>query len=1068
MSTENTFDQTSLGGAGLEARVAALERRLQTELERLARRDAVVAADRAKLWKVGNRRWELSSGRVREVTEQVSKLQSSLRAAERNRDQQVSRLQAELTAATKRVGVLERDLRRWVKLNGVSYINKEAVTSEMQFATDSGVAATPRSPRLVVSVTSTPWRMYDVHYALHSLLSQSLKPDKVVLWLGLELFPDGDADVPQSVLSLRDRGLEIEYCHDVRSFTKLVPALERYPEDIIVTADDDIFYPPDWLENLVTRHESVPDPHITAALARKVLLQDGTPEPYARWPIVGGGDAELGLLPMGVGGVLYPPRALDPQVLDEAAFMSLTPSADDLWFWAMAFRNGTPILPGLRTNESAVGQPPQPYNRGIGLTFVNPQRELGISGEATLGGTNVHDKNSAFFSSLVEEWPALAERLQERPPHVSALVVAHRSAAKLRASLNVLLSQELRNIEIIIARVPTEKDSVGIQSVVDEFSRRDPRVRVLPRAGMQSLAEALNAALATARGEYLAFFDSMSTIDTRYLARLYSSACREGSTLARALVGRENEEGVADHRANQLIRDRFDGSQLLAPDESPLLLEGALILRERIPGGGAGRFDVNASWFRAAYSWLAELLQVAGLVVPVTAVKYRQHDAGLIDPAMDSLRGFISRTEGYRTALDAVSQHPHFVRTILDEWFCVIENAAHRAPCGWSSQDVRLAVLDFVRAVSAVGPTTVNQDSPPWQALLEAESLDNYMDQRTSESLLVSVVVPILNDEVEIERWLTSIEQQKINGSCYEIVFVDCGSTDRSATILEQLARESSNVHFERRTMGSTQLSVFEALERGLAAARAPHVLIGNVRRPLDSAALRRLTSVASDNNLDLVIGVPEEKDPHSVEAWDWRLLPAPTSVARLNENVGLLHSIQLGVGTSLIRTEMLRATLEDDGEETGGCHQEREVMALLLGRAQGISYRKEIPVARRIESEPALTSSATATRLREFLSLRQRYIEFDGISFWIERVDEFVRRFFVWVANAPLPEEDEPDGELIDLLEEFFDVCDDLNLAHELEAIRSALPRAFRLRGANLLGKGADLLAVGSTGSVA
>lgn len=45
----------------------------------------------------------------------------------------------------------------------------------------------------------------------------------------------------------------------------------------------------------------------------------------------------------GVGGVIYPPNSLAPEVLDEEIFSSICPTADDVWFTAMAKKNGTPI-----------------------------------------------------------------------------------------------------------------------------------------------------------------------------------------------------------------------------------------------------------------------------------------------------------------------------------------------------------------------------------------------------------------------------------------------------------------------------------------------------------------------------------------------------------------------------------------------------------------------------------------------------------------------------------------------------------------------------------------------------
>ncbi len=45
----------------------------------------------------------------------------------------------------------------------------------------------------------------------------------------------------------------------MRPYKKLIPVLEKYPDDIIVTADDDIFYRPDWLKILYDEHLKSPD-----------------------------------------------------------------------------------------------------------------------------------------------------------------------------------------------------------------------------------------------------------------------------------------------------------------------------------------------------------------------------------------------------------------------------------------------------------------------------------------------------------------------------------------------------------------------------------------------------------------------------------------------------------------------------------------------------------------------------------------------------------------------------------------------------------------------------------------
>ena len=45
-------------------------------------------------------------------------------------------------------------------------------------------------------------------------------------------------------------GLEIRFVKDIGSYTKAIYAFKEFSESIIVTADDDIFYPKDWLKKL--------------------------------------------------------------------------------------------------------------------------------------------------------------------------------------------------------------------------------------------------------------------------------------------------------------------------------------------------------------------------------------------------------------------------------------------------------------------------------------------------------------------------------------------------------------------------------------------------------------------------------------------------------------------------------------------------------------------------------------------------------------------------------------------------------------------------------------------------
>ena len=93
------------------------------------------------------------------------------------------------------------------------------------------------TPKVIVSLTTYGRRVRKVHYTIISLLRQSYKPDMVILWLDNENW--NDQNLPNTLLKLKEKGLTIKYCADLKSYKKLIPALMEYPDSIIVTCDDD-------------------------------------------------------------------------------------------------------------------------------------------------------------------------------------------------------------------------------------------------------------------------------------------------------------------------------------------------------------------------------------------------------------------------------------------------------------------------------------------------------------------------------------------------------------------------------------------------------------------------------------------------------------------------------------------------------------------------------------------------------------------------------------------------------------------------------------------------------------
>lgn len=196
--------------------------------------------------------------------------------------------------------------------------------------------------RLVVSLTSHPPRYPTLGLTLKCLLTQTVTPDLVILWLA----PEDLEKLPQSIRDLeRDTCLEIRTCRDFRSYNKIVPTLADFPDAFVVTADDDVFYPARWLEQLVASW-SGNFRQIVCHRARRITRDaGGNWQPYKGWPLLRRERGQsTAYLPTGVGGVLYPPGSLDPEVLVSERFTTLCPNADDLWLYWMGRRAGATYL----------------------------------------------------------------------------------------------------------------------------------------------------------------------------------------------------------------------------------------------------------------------------------------------------------------------------------------------------------------------------------------------------------------------------------------------------------------------------------------------------------------------------------------------------------------------------------------------------------------------------------------------------------------------------------------------------------------------------------------------------
>lgn len=196
---------------------------------------------------------------------------------------------------------------------------------------------------VVVSLTSHGDRIYLAHLAIESIMQQTVKPNRIVLWLAEDEFKG--KTLPVALQMQQERGLEIAYCENLKSYKKLIPSLKRFPESCIITIDDDLAYNPDLLEKLISAHNDCPSTICASRIHGMLLDGPGKLKAYKDWQLCIEKCPEnnnMAFFTTG-GGVLFPPHCFNDEVFNKDVFMDICETADDVWFNVMRLLSGVEV-----------------------------------------------------------------------------------------------------------------------------------------------------------------------------------------------------------------------------------------------------------------------------------------------------------------------------------------------------------------------------------------------------------------------------------------------------------------------------------------------------------------------------------------------------------------------------------------------------------------------------------------------------------------------------------------------------------------------------------------------------
>ena len=225
---------------------------------------------------------------------------------------------------------------------------RKALKKEERAVKQKHYAALPRTKEIVLSLTSYPARTEKLSLCIRSLLKQYLKADKLVLWLAEEQYPGKERSLPKDLLRLTKRGLTIEWCkEDLKPHKKYFYSMQKYPDSIVITVDDDMEYAPDMTGKLYESY--LRHPYAVSCLRAHLIRfnSEGLLKRYKDWGMEDNSLVAVPtfrLLPTGVAGVLYPPHSLPKEAFDMEAIRENALMTDDLWLKVMYTANGYPVV----------------------------------------------------------------------------------------------------------------------------------------------------------------------------------------------------------------------------------------------------------------------------------------------------------------------------------------------------------------------------------------------------------------------------------------------------------------------------------------------------------------------------------------------------------------------------------------------------------------------------------------------------------------------------------------------------------------------------------------------------
>lgn len=136
--------------------------------------------------------------------------------------------------------------------------------------------------------------------------------------------------------------------------------MQEFPDDLIVTVDDDVIYAPELLQHLYQTYRKFPNCVVTGRAHEITFDEKGNFKPYNewKWESTVEDKPSMKFIATGAGGILYPPHLIDTKILLNLDEINRYLTVDDLWLKTAEVLTGVKtVICDCRMEENRQGIP---------------------------------------------------------------------------------------------------------------------------------------------------------------------------------------------------------------------------------------------------------------------------------------------------------------------------------------------------------------------------------------------------------------------------------------------------------------------------------------------------------------------------------------------------------------------------------------------------------------------------------------------------------------------------------------------------------------------------------------